>query len=263
MRPSFLRLEAPYIAVIVVEPTPERTIANILSSEHEGAQAFMVDLALWERDKLTREVLSRVFHCTGRPMMPLCYRSRNLSAEKMDDEARAELMLLAIDAGAAACDVMGDMYAPAPRERTRDERAIEKQKSLIDRMHAMGAEVLMSSHAPSEAIPAEEVLEHLRDFTSRGADIAKIVVRANDEDELLEAFRTTVLLKKELHAPFVHVCSGRFARLQRYVAPVLGAELTFGVREYSERLQGPQPVVSAARCVLHELNWHRDYPQDT
>ena len=259
MRPSFLRLQAPYLAAIVAEATPEQTIAGILNCEHDGSEAFAVDLSLWEPGNLRRDVLARVFRCTGRPLMPLCYRSGRLAAEKMDDEARAELLLLTIDAGAAACDIMGDMFAPAPRERTRDADAIEQQKRLIERIHAKGAEVLMSSHAQNESIPAEDVLEHLRDFTARGADIAKIVVRANDEDELLEAFRTTVLLKRELKAPFVHLCSGKYGRLQRYVAPLLGAELTFGVRGYSEH--GPQPLVAAARHVLNELNWHRHYPE--
>ncbi|MBT3374782.1 MAG: type I 3-dehydroquinate dehydratase [Lentisphaerae bacterium] len=258
MRPSFLRLQSPYLAAIVGEVTPEQTINSILTCERDGAEAFVVDLAAWERDKFTRDVLASVFHCSGRPMMPLCYRSRNLSAENMDDEARAELMLLTIDAGAAACDIMGDMYDPSPRERTRDEKAIRKQKCLIDRVHAKGAEVLMSSHAQSEFIPAEDVLEHLADFVSRGVDIPKIVVRADNQDELLEAFRTTVLLKKELTAPFVHLCCGKCGRLQRYVAPTLGAALTFGVRNPG---QGPQPLVSAARSVLNELNWHHDYPE--
>ena len=48
----------------------------------------------------------------------------------------------------------------------------------------------------------------------------------------LEAFRTTVLLKKSLKVPFVHLCNGKFARIQRYMAPVLGATLTFGFREF-------------------------------
>jgi len=38
----------------------------------------------------------------------------------------AKFSRMAVDAGAAACDVMGDMYDPSPRERTRDEQAIEK-----------------------------------------------------------------------------------------------------------------------------------------
>ena len=76
---------------------------------------------------------------------------------------------------------------------------------------------------------------------------------------MLEAFRTTVLLKRELSVPFVHLCSGRYGRLQRYVAPSLGAALTFGVRN---SVQGPQPLVGTARRVLHELNWHTVYPED-
>ena len=257
MRPSFLRLQQPYLAAIIAEGTPDETIASILTCEHDGSEAFMVDLAAWDRGRLTREELTRVFRCSARPMMPLCYRSRHLAADRIDDEARAALMLLAVDAGAAAIDIMGDLYDPAPRERTRDRQAIEKQKRLADGVHAKGAEVLMSSHAQNESLSAEDILEHLSDFVSRGADIPKIVVRAETEDELLEAFRTTVLLKRKLSVPFVHLCSGRYGRLQRYVAPSLGAALTFGVRS---AVHGPQPLVRDAAAVLHELNWHRVYP---
>ena len=259
MRPSFLRLPAPYLAAIINESTPEQTIASILECEHDGAEGFMVDFCGWDREKLTLALLARVFHCTGRPMMPLFYRSRNLAADKIDDDARAELMLLALDAGAAACDVMGDMFDPSPRERTRNPEAIEKQKRLIGRIREKGGEVLMSSHAQNEFLTAEEILEHLGDFVARGVDIPKIVVRANSEDELLEAFRTTVLLKRELKAPFVHLCSGKYGRLQRCVVPSLGACLTFAVRRQGE---GPQPTVAPARRLFDELNWHLDYPQD-
>ncbi|MEN6643299.1 MAG: type I 3-dehydroquinate dehydratase [Armatimonadia bacterium] len=258
MRPSFLGLQSPYLAAIIEGAAPEAAIAAILKCEHDGAEAFAVNLAAWEHDKLTLEELSRVFHCTGRPMMPLCYRSGNLAADKVDDDTRAELLLLAVEAGAAACDIMGDMYDPAPRERTRDRQAIEKQKRLIDRVHAQGAEVLMSSHAPNEFLTGEEVLEHLSDFVSRGADIPKIVVRADSDDEVIEAFRTTVLLKRELKVPFVHLCCGKYGRLQRYVAPSLGAALTFGVQS---SVQGPQPLVGSARGLLNELNWHVHYPE--
>ncbi len=258
MRPSFLQLREPYLAAIIIESTPEQTINSILTCEHEGAEAFVVDLAGWDRAKLTLGEMTRVFHCSGRPMMPLFYRSRNLAADQIDDDARAELMILAVEAGAAACDIMGDMYNPSPRERTLDKAAIEKQKRLIERIHAMGAEVLMSSHATNEAPSAEEVLDHMSDFVARGVDIPKIVLRAETKAELLEAFRTTVLLSQELKVPFVHLCSGRYGRLQRYVAPSLGATLTFGVRNPG---QGPQPFVSAARGVLDELNWHLDYLQ--
>jgi 3-dehydroquinate dehydratase len=120
----------------------------------------------------------------------------------------------------------------------------------------MGAEVLMSSHAQTEALTAEETLEHFQDFVSRGVDIPKIVLRAETKAELLEAFRTTVLLKETLGKPFVHLCSGAYGRLQRLVAPSLGACLTFGVRNPG---QGPQPFVTTGRTVLDALNWHLPY----
>ncbi len=261
MRPSFLKLKSPYLAAIVSEPTPELAIANILNGEHDGAEAFMVDVSHWDSPLLNKDTLGRVFRCNGRPMMPLCYRSRRLAADKISDDDRAELMLLCIEAGAAACDIMGDMFAPSPREYTRDQQALDKQRRLIDRIHAQGAEVLMSSHI-AEALPGDAVLAHLLDFQNRGVDIAKIVVRADTEDELLESFRTTVLLKNTLSVPFVHLCNGKFARLQRYVAPMLGATLTFGFREYSPYANGPQPIIKAARAVFDELNWHQDYPTE-
>jgi len=260
MRPSFLKLNAPYLAAIVIEPTPELTIANILNGEHEGAEAFMVDIAAWKPECLTKEILTRLFHCCGRPMMPLCYRSRNLGADKVSDDDRADLMIRCIDAGAAACDIMGDLFAPAPHELTRDKKAIAKQKKLIKRMHDLGAEVLMSSHIYNEYVPGDAVLEHMLEIQNRGVDIAKIVVSANTDDELIEAFRTTVLLKKSLKVPFVHLCNGKFARIQRYMAPVLGATLTFGFREYTAHATGPQPIIRNARAVLDELSWHKDYP---
>ena len=65
---------------------------------------------------------------------------------------------------------------------TYDTAAVEKQKVLIDRLHEKGASVLMSSHI-FHFVPAEKVLEIALAHQSRGADIAKIVVGAENEDE--------------------------------------------------------------------------------
>ena len=60
-----------------------------------------------------------------------------------------------------------------------------------------------------------------------------------------------------LKVPFVQLCNGRFARLQRYVGPVLGSMLTFTVPVYDENHLGNQPLTEAASRTLHELLWHR------
>ncbi|MEK6793191.1 MAG: type I 3-dehydroquinate dehydratase [Spirochaetota bacterium] len=258
MRPSFVKLIQPYLAAIVEEVTPNACMANIRNAEHEGAQAFMLDLSRIPPEHRTREILGQIIKSTGRPVMPLVYRANRMSMDVFTDEQRAEEMMKALDAGAAGCDVMGDMFDPSPRELTRDPQAVEKQMKLIREIHSMGAEVLMSSHMPIP-ISAEETLEHLQRMQERGADIVKIVVTADTEDEFIESQRATVLLKKGLKVPFVHLCNGRYGRLQRFVAPMLGASLTFGVREYSESSLGIQPTIRAARTVLDELLWHRDH----
>ncbi|MBI4979309.1 MAG: type I 3-dehydroquinate dehydratase [Spirochaetes bacterium] len=257
MRPSFLKLSQPYLAAIVVEATPNACMANIRNAEHEGAQGFMLDMATLPPEHRTPAILEQIIKSTGRPVMPLVYRAGHMPAGIFTEEQRAGEMFKALDAGAAGCDVMGDLYDPSPRELTRNPDAVQKQKKLIEKIHAMGGEVLMSSHMPV-SLTAEETLEHMQRMQERGVDIAKIVVTADTEEEFIESQRATVLLKRKLTVPFVHLCNGKFGRLQRFVAPLLGASLTFGIREYNELSLGIQPTVRSARTVLNELTWHMD-----
>ena len=259
MRPSFLALPTPYLCCIVYGGSLTDTLAEMKMAEHDGAQAFMVDLSYLAEEERTDENLKKIFHSTGRPCMPLCYRSRNF--KDFSDEERMQLMLRCIDAGAAGVDIMGDLFDPSPDERTQNPAAIEKQMRLIERVHEMGAEALMSSHT-NRVMTREEVLRHMADVKKRGVDIVKLVAVANTKAELLESLSTTAALADMLKSPFVHLCNGKYARLQRYIAPMLGACLTFGVQAYTPRSMGNQPLIASAREVLRELNWATSYPED-
>lgn len=254
---KFTELNSPYIASIVQERTVNGIIANILNAEHDGADAFMVDLSRLSRDARNKESLYRIFHTSCKPMMPLLYRGVYMLPTEYSDEDRVKEMMACIDAGASAIDVMGDIFDPSPHELTSDPNAIEKQKELIAAIHDKKAEVLMSSHT-TDIMCAEEILEHLKQQEERGADIAKIIVGCNTEDDLLESFRTTLLLKKEMNIPFVHLCNGRLGRLQRWFAPMLGSCLNFAVERYNEDSFGSQPTVLSARRVLNEMLWHAE-----
>lgn len=258
MRPSFLTQKRPYVAAIVQEKGVEATIANILNSEHDGAEGFMVDLSYLTREERSSENLQRVFHSTGRPIMPLLYRTQYMGPEYCSDEERAEEMLLTLEMGATAIDVMGDLFCPDKRELTKEESAIARQKELISRIHEKGGEVLISSHMP-DVLTAEEVLEHLMCQADRGADIAKIIVGCNTEEDLLESIRTTILLKKEMKIPFIHLCNGKLGRLQRFIAPMLGSMLTFGIERFNPQSLGAQPTIASAKAVLHEMTWHLNW----
>lgn len=255
---KFCSLDAPFVASIVQESTIEATIANILNSEHDGASGFMVDFSFLPEEGRTEESMRRIFTSSGRPMMPLFYRSGNLAAKLSSEEERAELMLRALKAGACSIDVMGNMFEPeAPRELAKSYDAIDRQKAFIERVHKEGGEVLISSHI-AEGLRAEEVLEHLLEQERRGADIAKIITCCFTEEDLEESVRTMILLKREMQIPYIYLCNGIFGRLQRFWAPVLGGMLNFGIERYNPISQGAQPTVKAAVEVLHEMMWHMD-----
>ena len=153
-------------------------------------------------------------------------------------------------------DVMGDLYDPSPMEITHNPVAIDKQKRLIDKIHAKGANVVISSHMPSLSRTTEQVVEHMLEVESRGPDVVKIVTGVNTEEELAEAFRTTMALKRELKVPFIHLCNGKFSRPHRFMGPVLGVSIFFAVPRYEPRYGMHQPTIRAMKAVLDNIHWN-------
>ena len=97
---------------------------------------------------------------------------------------------------------------------------------------------------------AEEVLAQLQSFAERGADIVKIVTRANTPEEYLETLRGTVLAHQNLKVPFIHISSGSFGRLHRMHGLALGVAVTFAVHEYYSDAQFFQPTIRDFRQVI-------------
>lgn len=254
MKPSFANLPKPFIASVITESDPDSCIAAIRNSEYDGAHAFDLHLRSLEQQYHNTHDLGRIIKSTSRPMLMINYRSNEHWAGQASDEDRVESHLMAVKAGASACDIMGDMYDPSPLEISYKPEAIDKQKRLIDKIHKMGSEVLMSSHT-WVSMNTEQTIEHMKALESRGADMVKIANAVDSEEELLEAFRTTVELKKELNVPFVHICMGEFGKIHRFVGPLLGSSLIFCVQQYTQRGHKEQPLVRAAKAVFDNLDW--------
>ena len=254
MRPSFVKLPKPFIAAVVTESDPDSFIATIRNADYDGANAFDIHLRSLERQYHTVNDLERIIQCTSKPTLMINYRSDSKWDGQRTDEERVESHLLAVRAGASACDIMGDMFDPSPMELTKKPQAIEKQKELIDKIHSMGAEVVLSSHT-WVPMTTEQVLEHLKELESRGADMVKVAAAVNNEEELLEAFRTTVALKREMKVPFIHICMGQYGKLHRFVGPMLGSSLIFCVQQYTQKGHKEQPLVRAAKAVFDNLDW--------
>jgi 3-dehydroquinate dehydratase len=253
MKFSFLNKPYPVITGIMAGQTPQELIAESKHAEFEGANGIAIDISDLKPEFRNHESLKGIIDSVNLPFMFFFYR--NDKWENRDDETRQEVLLTAAGAGAAMIDVMGDLYDPSPREMTYKEEAIDKQKRLIDKIHAKGADVVISCHMDCFRT-TEQVVEQMKALELRGPDVVKLVHYVNTDEELAEAFKTTMTLKRELKLPFIHLCNGSFSRPHRFFGPALGTSIFFAVPRYEPRYNMGQPTVKAMKAVLDNIHWN-------
>jgi len=250
MKPTFLTYEQPLLTAMVQGATPERIIELMDKSFAIGAEAFgmqFCQLAPEYRNEQTYRTLFAATH--GLPVYVTNYRTKR--NEGKSDEVLAHEMIELARCGATLCDVIGDLFDPQPDEFTSDPVAAQKQAEVINAIHEAGAEVLMSSHTHVHT-PAERVLEIALGQQARGADICKIVIKADTQEEEMESMRLITLLKKELKIPFLFLCAGNSCHLLRRVGSNLGNCMSLCVYEYDELATKAQPLLSDL-CALRKL----------
>ncbi len=254
MKPSFLTFRDPYITAILQVCDPQSCIARIHTALYHGAQAFGLQLECLEKQYREEKVYRAIFdHMEDKPVYITNYRS-GLN-EGCTDEECVEGLLLARRAGGTLLDVMGDLYdRGAPMELTQNAKAIDRQKKLIDQIHQMGGEVLMSSHVFTFQ-PAEKVLEIALAQQARGADIAKIVTGSDTEEQMLENLKTTALLKKELKIPYLFLSGGNYCKIHRMVGPMLGSCMWLCADQYDFLATKSQPLLAATQQIVANFDY--------
>ena len=244
---SFLNSDRPFLMTMVQAKTPAEAECIIADALYDGADAFGIQLCNLLPEYRNEAALRRIFDaCLGRPIYVTSYRlavSRELG---WTDEQCAELLLTALRAGATMCDVMGDLYHPEPHELTYDPLAVEKQKDLIDTIHQMGGEVLISSHLHA-FFEEEKILEYAREQAERGADVVKIVSFAQDEEQMMANLQIIHRLKTELDRPFLFLANGKKSRLIRQIGPALGVIAYLCIEHYRPVNSKEQLPLRAAR----------------
>ena len=235
---TFLSYEKPLITCMVQAETPERIKELITLSD--GAEAFGMQFCRLMPEYRKKEVYRELFEYTKAPTYVTNYRY-GYNEGKSDEELAEGLFTLA-ECGATLCDVMGDMFDKQDDQLARDDEAIKKQMELINELHKKGAEVLMSSHV-FKFIPAERVLEIALEHQRRGADICKIVTRADTMAQQIENLRIIDLLKQNLKIPFLFLCGGE-CRILRRIGGNIGNCMTLCVHEYDELATKSQPLLS-------------------
>ena len=250
---TFLEYDKPLLTAMIQCRTPEECIVKIKASIEDGADALGIQLCKLKREYRTKEILTKIFDaCEGKPIYVTSYR--HSESEGYTDEECAELLLLALDSGATLLDVFGDMFERSPYyELAESEEAIKKQKALIDEIHRRGGEVLMSSHT-FKSITVEENLMIAKAHIERGADIIKIVNKAETKEEVpvyIEAIqKITAMTDKKL----LLLVSGE-GQIIRYIGPSFGVCMYLCVQHHSEMDTPEQPVLRKLKAIRDNLRF--------
>lgn len=261
MKPTFLNQSRPLITSMILKDNPDSIRFTVKNSIYDGADCLGIQLERLKKEYKTEENYKKIFSaCCGHPIYITNYRGgQNVG---FSDEELTEELLKALKCGATLGDVMGSAFDSdcgmgIGLELTMKQTAIDKQMKLINKIHNMGKEVLMSSHVLKFA-SAETVLEIACEQQRRGADIVKIVTAANSDEEQMENLRITTLLKKELKVPFLFLSGGTHSKIHRMIGPQLGCVTYLAVREHDECAVPTQPTIKAAKAIRENLDYMPD-----
>lgn len=254
MRLSYLNKPCPQLVSTIYGKSPEACIQQMIASNAEGADGFCIDMGLLPLEDHNEETLRQIFDTAeGKPIYT--YHYRRADRPQLTDEDLMESQLLFLRSGATLCDIMGDVFDKgAPQELTRNAEAVRRQKEYIDKVHALGGEVLMSTHVQHYITP-EQVLEQALEIESRGVDVVKIVVRVTTKEQAEEAFRATSMLRHALKTPFLHLSMGELSGPHRILTPMFGSCMTLCVPYRTPLAVPEQPLLRKARAVYDNIEF--------
>ena len=267
MKQKLSRLPAPVLAGVVREKTVGAVKAEIKNCLYHGAGMIDLHLSCLEEDD--EESLKKIIEWSPLPILALHYTARTGKAAGRSEEERTETLFRAVRAGAAGLDMQGyTFHAPSrtafcgedrysftkggPCEVVTDSAIIEKQKAFIEKVHAEGAEVLLSCH-PGIYLDRDQVVDLALFLEQRGPDLIKIVTVAHNEEELIESFAAMLLLKKEVRVPVTYHAAGAAGKLSRVINPVLGGHIAFCVDRFKEGHALEQLDLETARKTVDGL----------
>ena len=261
-------INAPALAGVIREDNEKSAIAEIKNCLYDGAD--MIDLHMSCLQDTSLQALKNIINSSKLPVLALNYNNKcDWSTRGYTEEEREELFLRAVEAGAAGVDIQGYTYdLPSkagfcgedkysftkgnPKEIVTDENIIQKQCKLIEKIHSMGAEVLLSCH-PGIAMNCQQVVELAKFLEKRNPDIIKIVTIANTDEEMIESIKTMVALKKEIKTPISYHAAGSKGKLSRVLNPVLGGQIAFCVDRYSASSTMEQLDLKTVETIVKNL----------
>ncbi|MDD4369365.1 MAG: type I 3-dehydroquinate dehydratase [Oscillospiraceae bacterium] len=245
---AFTDLPAPALTAMLQGRDPERILYLMQLARTQGADAYGFQLEQLEPRWRTPAVYKVLFQAVqGKPVYVTSYRTQ-LNTGRSDEDCLQDL-LQAAHYGGTLFDIPADSFHPEERQFTQNPVAIARQQALIRQLHDLGKTVVLSSHTGCYLSP-QDILILAQEQLARGADLAKIVSRADTATQLQQQLQASLELQRQLRRPFLFLCTGNYARLQRMLNPLLGSRLFLCVAEHDALSTPEQPTLAEARSVL-------------
>lgn len=127
-------------------------------------------------------------------------------------------------------------------------------RSLVECAHQNDVKVVASSHDFKQTPSNEDMESRLRTMRDLGADVLKLAVMPNTEDDVVRLLATTRKLANEKEMkPLVTMAMGETGKISRVTGELFGSTMTFGcVGQASAPGQIPIETLHSLLDVVHE-----------
>lgn len=220
---------------------------------------------------MSLEALKRIISESPLPIFGLNYTVTNNEDEENE---RVNLLLRTVEAGAAGIDIQGYTYDYKSRDKFNEnfldanysfvkkkpkevvvcDAVIQKQCELIERVHSVGGEILLSNHIAT-FMECDELIDLCLFLEKRNPDTIKLVTMCDTEYELGETVKAMLMMKKEIKVPVTLICNGKYRAISRILNALLGGYMVFCGDTYIPKFANlGQPDITAIGAIIENAD---------
>lgn len=135
-------------------------------------------------------------------------------------------------------------------ETVRNERIAAR---VIKRIHSHKINVIASNHDFEKTPAKEEIMFRLESMQRQGADICKIAVMPQNQNDVVTLLNATYEMKNRVEKPIVTMSMGREGSISRLTGEFYGSAITFGcMKDASAPGQIDAFKLQAVLQIIHE-----------
>lgn len=230
-------------------PIVGKTETEILQ-QAEALKAYAVDVVEWRMDwfeeveeqSAVTAMLKKLRACLGDMALLATFRSKKEGGEReLSKQAYVALNTWAVESG--------DVDLVDVELFTGDDAV----KQIVETAHARGVRVIMSSHDFDKTPAQEEIEKRLFRMQELGADIPKIAVMPQSNQDVLTLLSATDHVSAQLDCPIITMSMAGNGMISRLAGEVFHSALTFGaVGKASAPGQIPVEELAQVLSIIHE-----------